>query len=82
MTSRELKKSIVASARLARKNHKETMPDGEKLIEINWGIPYVSIGEYFFQGEEASNLLEDAVNSSNKLNVNVEDVIIWMSQGW
>jgi hypothetical protein len=51
-------------------------------IEINSGLPYVAItmsdgGEYFFQGEEASDLLDDVPD-----NINEEDFILAIAQGW
>jgi len=51
-------------------------------IEINNGIPYVAIKqpneeEYFFQGEEAENLLNEVPED-----INEEEYIIWVSQGW
>jgi len=84
MTNKEMQKMINTIAKAARKAYKtETdMP----IISINYGIPYVSINSwaesYFFQGQEASELLEEATNTSNKFNVSVEDVIIWHSQSW
>lgn len=86
MTNKEMRKHILASAKSARKSFKEVAPDGEKIIDINWGIPYVGINgienEYFFQGEEASQLLEEATNTGNKFNVSIENALIWQSQGW
>jgi hypothetical protein len=51
-------------------------------IEINRGLPYIAISlsndaEYFFQNEEAQSLLDEIPE-----NVNEEDYIIWISQGW
>jgi len=51
-------------------------------IEINSGLPYVAIKqpneeEYFFQGEEAENLLNEVPED-----INEEEYIIWISQGW
>jgi len=87
MTNKEMRQKILASAKSARKSVKETAPAGTKIIDINFGLPYVGIvcpdgGEYFFQGEEASNLLEEATNTANKFNVSIEDAIIWQSQSW
>ena len=47
-------------------------------IEINTGLPYVAItlsngDEYFFQGEEADELLDEHNASANKFNTTVED---------
>ena len=51
-------------------------------IEINSSLPYVAIKqpneeEYFFQGEEAENLLNEVPDD-----INEEEYIIWISQGW
>jgi len=87
MTTREMKRDILRSAKSARKTVRETYPAGTKIVDINYGLPYVGIicpdgSEYFFQGEGAGNLLEEAVTISNKFNISVEDVLIWQSQSW
>jgi len=51
-------------------------------IEINHSLPYVAIdfrdgSDYFFQGEEASNLLDEVPD-----NINEEDYILAIAQGW
>ncbi len=51
-------------------------------IEINNGIPYVAIefpngDEYFFQGEEADNLLNEVPE-----NINEEDYLLAIAQNW
>lgn len=51
-------------------------------IDINRGIPYIAItdctgNEWFLQGEEAQNLLDEIPD-----NVNEEDYIFWISRGW
>ena len=51
-------------------------------IEINQGLPYVAIKQpndeqYFSQGEEAEDLLNEVPDD-----INEEDYIIWISQGW
>lgn len=87
MTTKEMRRNILTSAKSARKSFKQTAPAGDKIIDINYGLPYVAVNcpdgsEYFFQGDAASNLLEEATNTGNKFNVSVEDAIIWQSQGW
>jgi hypothetical protein len=86
MTTRQFAADINRTAKAARKYFKETQPAGEKIIDINWGLPYLAIysgnDEYFFQGEGASELLEQAVSTSNKFNTNVENTLIWMAQSW
>jgi len=56
--------------------------DAGTTIEINYGIPYVAIdypnGEsYFFQGDEADDLLNEVPD-----NINEEDYILAISQNW
>ena len=55
-------------------------------VEINSSLPWVSVyldpndptnDTYFFQGEEASNLLDECPDY-----VNEEDYILWYAQGW
>ena len=56
--------------------------EGGATIEINTHLPYVAIkmsdgSEYFFQGEEASMLLDEVPD-----NINEEDFILALAQGW
>jgi hypothetical protein len=78
MTNKQMYKLITETAKSARKSG--------QTIEINYSLPYVDINGtedvYFLQGEEASNLLEEAVNTGNKFSVSVEDAILWQSQSW
>ena len=56
-------------------------------VKINHSMPWVDVYhglgswlepiQYFFQGEEASNLLDECPDY-----VNEEDYILWTSQGW
>lgn len=86
MTNKEMRKHILASAKSARQSFAAIAPDGEKIIDINYRLPTVAINgieaDYFFQGEEASNLLEEATNTANKFEVSIEDALIWQSQSW
>ena len=84
MTTKEMKSDILKTAKAIRKEFKRSSPKGSEVIEINWSLPYVSVNtkNYFFQGEEASELLADAVEAGNKFNVGVEDVILWKSTNW
>ena len=87
MTNKEMKQQILTVAKAARKSVKETAPTGTKIIDINYGLPYVAVvcpdgSEYFFQGQEASELLNEAKNTVDKFSVSVEDAIIWQSQSW
>ena len=51
-------------------------------VKINFGMPWVEVFRgvddiYFFQGEEASDLLDECPEF-----VNEEDYILWYAQGW
>ena len=56
-------------------------------VKINHGLPWVDVFhglndhgdriEYFFQGDEASDLIDECPEF-----LNVEDYILWVSQGW
>jgi hypothetical protein len=55
---------------------------GGAFIEINERLPYVGVemsdgSKYFFQGEEASDLLNEVPP-----NINEEDFILAIAQGW
>lgn len=78
MTNKQMLPDIKKTANAARKSG--------QTIEINYALPYVDINAiqdiYFFQGEEASNLIEEAVNAGNQFNCSPEDYILYISQGW
>jgi hypothetical protein len=78
MTNKQMLANIKKTANSARKAGQN--------IEINFGLPYVSINRidtvYFFQGDEASNILEEAINAGNKFNCSTEDYLLYISQGW
>lgn len=90
MTNKEMQQMINKTANAAKKSYLksfENQKEADPIVNINYGLPYVGINcadgsEYFFQGEEASNLLEEAIAASNKFNTTVENTLIWMSQGW
>ena len=87
MTNELMRQHIVACAQSVRKDFKLTMPKDEKLIDINTSLPYVGINlpggeEYFFQEQEASELLEEAEKTAETFDVTTEEALIWMSQGW
>lgn len=74
MTQDELIEQIESTAKYCRS-------EGQ-YVEINWSLPYVAVyrgpdDEYFFQGEEASDLLDECPDY-----VSEEDYILWSSQGW
>ena len=81
-----MKLDINRTARLMRKSFKEQMPKDEKIIDINYSLPYVGINlvdeDYFFQGSEAEELLQQAKITSDKFATNIENTLLWMAQGW
>jgi len=55
-------------------------------VEINRNIPYVSVtrsdgSEYFFQGDEADELINEADNALDG-NINAYDYVMATSQSW
>lgn len=59
--------------------------DGGK-VEINYSIPTVRVmnkeAMWFFQGDEAADLIKDAEESVLKEDIEPEDLILWCSAGW
>lgn len=78
MTNKQMLSEITKTANSARLSG--------QTIDINYGLPYVDINGtedvYFFQGQEASDLLAEAVEAGNKFNCHVEDYLLFISQGW
>lgn len=79
MTNKEMRKDIERSAR-AEENAGTT-------IEIDYRLPFVHIEyedgkEYYFQGQEASELLETHERAASKFGVSVTDSILHSAQGW
>ena len=75
MTNTEIQKRIIETAETVKSN------PGFR-IEINRNVPYIAIGEYFFQGEEAEKLLKEVIIGSKKFNVFEQEFLIWQSQSW
>lgn len=52
-------------------------------VKIDYALPTVAVTlegkEYFFQGEEAAQLLEDA---ALLMDIGPEDFILWMARSW
>ena len=70
---------------IVNKIAKDALKGGQK-IEINYSLPYIAINtgfeEYFFQGDEANNLIEEAQKSKLSNFCTVENIILWQAQGW
>jgi hypothetical protein len=77
MTTKEFSRSISQTARRVMKAKQFRYVD----IEINYGLPYISIGmngcEFFAQGDDASDIIAEAVSASNKTNLAVSTCLIW-----
>lgn len=87
MTNKETKAEIKRIAKAYRAEHKKYNPKDAVLVDISHSLPYVAIDlpngkEYFFQGEEAGNILEEATTASNKFETSLEDALLWMANGW
>lgn len=52
-------------------------------VEINFTLPTVAVTydgkEYFFQGDEAVALLDEA---ASLMEVSIEDFILWLARSW
>ena len=77
MTTKELARTISQSAKRVMKAKQFRYVD----IEINYGLPYISVGmngcEFFSQGEDAGNIIAEAVTASNKTKLAVSTCLIW-----
>lgn len=69
MQTKDFAKSIATTCKAVMKKRKLRYVD----IEINYGLPSISIGmngcEFFAQGESAGDIIEEAINVSNKTNL-------------
>jgi hypothetical protein len=87
MTTLQLSKLVNKSARLSQQSLNQVLEDKKHAIEINYRLPYVAImhadgSEYFFQDEEADNLIEEARRSPLHDYCSIENIILWQSIGW
>jgi hypothetical protein len=87
MTDKQTKSIIESIGRIIRNDIKKYMSEGERAIEINTKIPYIAIQtypntEYYFQGDEAQNLLNEAKIGCDKFNVTIEDYILYLASNW
>ncbi|MEO7047753.1 MAG: hypothetical protein ABI091_20815 [Ferruginibacter sp.] len=79
MTDQEIINAVEETCKSAR--------DNGQSIEIDYNLPFVSIdnnnGEsYFFEGQEADELINEARNGKISDLCTIEDIILWQSQGW
>lgn len=79
MTNKEMRREIERAA--------QAEYDAGTTIEINTSLPYVVINfadgqEYYFQGQEASEMLEQHERAAKRFGVSVTDSILHAAQGW
>lgn len=79
MTNEEMKQQIEQAA--------QSELHAGATIEINTNLPYVALtmsdgSEYFFQGQEADQLLDEHNASADKFDTTVEASILHSAQGW
>lgn len=78
MLTEELAEQMRTTAQAARA--------GGQRVSINSGLPYVAIDggvdDYFFQGEEAEELLAEASHAAAEYSVTRAEYILWSAQGW
>lgn len=65
--------------------HAQAQRDNGASVVIDYSLLTVTVelangGEFFFQGEEASELLSDTEHVDPR--VTAEDMILWLAQGW
>jgi hypothetical protein len=89
MTAKELLNEIRITAESAR--------EAGQYVEFNYRLPYVLVhrgddDEYFFQGDEASRLLDEIDKLRNVVDLEIldmddvgisdGDLLLWLAQGW
>jgi hypothetical protein len=82
MTKNQFKNAIINT-------YNEAIKRGQT-IEVNNTLPYISINnnsdEYFFQGDEAENFINEynqhIENNVLHEDITIENWLLWLSQGW
>lgn len=79
MTNQEMKVCIETAANYERR--------AGSTIDINLALPYVAVtikdsDTFFFQGQEADELIAEHERAAEKFDVSVEDSILHSAQGW
>lgn len=77
MTTKEFAKSISQAAKSVMKIRRFRYVD----IEINYKLPYISVGmngcEFFAQGQSAEEILKEATTAADKTNLAVSTCLVW-----
>lgn len=79
MTNKKIRQQIIRTAIAAQAEN--------QYVDINPILPTVLIhrdenDEYFFQEQEASNLLDEAQTACNKFSVTLKEWLLYAAQGW
>lgn len=56
-------------------------------VDIDERLPYVGVSdpagpEYWFQGQEASDLLREAGRCASTYDCTLQECVLWFAQGW
>lgn len=77
MKTIEFKKTVAHTAKQVMKSRQFRYVD----IEINYGLPYVSVGmngcEFFAQGDDADTIIEGAKITAEKTKLAISTCLIW-----
>lgn len=77
MTNKEFTQSVAATCKKVMKAKNFRYVD----IEINYGLPYVSVGmngcEFFAQGEDAASILEEVIKTADKADLSILTCLVW-----
>ncbi len=79
MTKAEMKVCIETAANYER--------NAGSTVDINQALPYVAVtikdsDTYFFQGDEADELIAEHERAAAKFDVTLQDSILHSAQGW
>ena len=65
----------------------EAQRGGGASVTIDYNLPTIAVelrngDTFFFQGDEASGLLSEAMIDQTDVYIAPEDMILWLAQGW
>jgi len=87
MTKAELKKTINTVAKAIKQEYKNSIEDKKDIkpaVDISHHSLYIAFNhnDYFFQGDEAQNLWDEANVLSDKSDTSVENCLLYLSTSW
>lgn len=87
MNKAELRKNINQTAKSIKKDHKESLMDGQEktqAVDIQHHQLYIAFNckNLFFQGEEAQELWDEANKLSDKSGASIENCLLFLSSSW